>query len=219
MPEKTRGEREALRDTDPAPSHRRKRTQQERSEETRSLLIHATIDCLATIGYARTTTQEVANRAGLTRGAQLHHFGNKAALVSAAIEQLFDRADEELRSGFEGVPADDQAVSAAVDVLWRIVSGPTGSAYMELAWAARTDAQLRAAMLEAGGRMHQRVLAALRRVSPGLLDDEDADLAASILLAMIEGLIFETVLSKSEARMERVLLLLKRLAPLIARPE
>jgi hypothetical protein len=90
---------------------------------------------------------------------------------------------------------------------------------MELAWAARTDAQLRAAMLEAGGRMHQRVLAALRRVSPGLLDDEDAELAASILLAMIEGLIFETVLSKSEARMERVLLLLKRLAPLIARPE
>src|SRR5258706_14432846 len=67
---------------------RRRRTQAERRAGTRALLLEATVECLAERGYAGTTTTEVARRAGLSRGAQLHHFGTKTDLVTAAVEHL-----------------------------------------------------------------------------------------------------------------------------------
>src|SRR4030081_3192822 len=60
------------------PAVKRHRTQAERSEHTRELLLDATIDCLVEVGYARTTVHEICLRAGLSRGAQQHHFTTKA---------------------------------------------------------------------------------------------------------------------------------------------
>ncbi len=54
----------------------------------RTRLLDATIECLVTYGYAGTTTPRVAERAGVTRGAQIHHFRSKEDLVVAAIEHL-----------------------------------------------------------------------------------------------------------------------------------
>ena len=48
---------------------RKRRSQAERSAETKRRLLEATIDCIVERGYARTTTSEIVSRAGLTRGA------------------------------------------------------------------------------------------------------------------------------------------------------
>ncbi len=45
-----------------------RRTQAERSALTRAQLLDATVECLSALGYARTTTTEIAERAGLSRG-------------------------------------------------------------------------------------------------------------------------------------------------------
>lgn len=50
-----------------------RRTQQERSTETRERLLDATVQSLIDLGYAKTTTTVVCERAGLSRGAQVHH--------------------------------------------------------------------------------------------------------------------------------------------------
>src|SRR5882724_13080442 len=65
-----------------------RRTQAERSAAMRMRLLDATIECLVTYGYAGTTTHRVAELAGVTRGAQIHHFRAKEDLVVAAIEHL-----------------------------------------------------------------------------------------------------------------------------------
>src|SRR5580765_2376049 len=89
-----------------------RRTQAERSAATRARLLDATIECVLDLGYARTTTIEIARRAGLSRGAQLHHFPTKIELVTAAIEHLFTRRHQEFLEAFDRLPAGtDRAAS------------------------------------------------------------------------------------------------------------
>ena len=73
----------------PAP---RRRTQAERSEETRTRILKAAASLIRKRGYARFRTAEVAEAAGLSRGAQLHHFPTKDSLVVATLEHVFDQA-------------------------------------------------------------------------------------------------------------------------------
>jgi len=66
----------------------RRKTQEERSTATRDALIRAAIDLIAERGYAATTTNLVADRAGVSRGALQHHFKSRDELIAAVMEQL-----------------------------------------------------------------------------------------------------------------------------------
>src|SRR5437764_3220914 len=70
---------------------KQRRTQAQRSASTRAALLDATITSLVEVGYANTTTTGIAERAGVSRGAQMHHFPTKADLVASAIEHLADK--------------------------------------------------------------------------------------------------------------------------------
>lgn len=69
---------------------RRRRTQEERSSQMKRRLLDAAFEVLKERGYAGFTTAEVAKRAGVSRGAQVHHFPSKNDLVSAAVEHVFN---------------------------------------------------------------------------------------------------------------------------------
>src|SRR5205085_9670279 len=88
-----------------------RRTQAERRAETRGRLLDATLECLAELGYAGTTTTEVVRRAGLSRGAQVHDFPTKAELVVAAVEHLFQRRHDDFRSA---IAAREPPLAAAI---------------------------------------------------------------------------------------------------------
>src|SRR5205085_6681446 len=64
------------------------RTQQQRRDETRRALLDAAVESLIEVGFARTTTLEVQRRANASRGALLHHFPSKTALLVAAVDHL-----------------------------------------------------------------------------------------------------------------------------------
>jgi AcrR family transcriptional regulator len=70
----------------------RRRTQAERSEETRTRILKAAANLIRKRGYARFRTAEVARESGLSRGAQLHHFPTKDSLVVATLEYVFEQA-------------------------------------------------------------------------------------------------------------------------------
>src|SRR4051812_14619822 len=123
-----------------------RRTNEQRSAATRARILEATIDCLAELGYAKTTTTEIADRAGVSRGAQLHHYPTKAELVAAAMGHLFDEREREFRGAITSIPPGPDRATRAVDLLWSIVSGRTFFAWLELVVAARTDEELRGAM-------------------------------------------------------------------------
>lgn len=107
----------------------------------RARLLDATIECLVTYGYAGTTTPRVAERAGVTRGAQIHHFRCKEDLVVAAIEHLAQQRAQAAVREFSRVEASDP-VSTILEFLWELHQGPMFVATVELWVAARTDSVL-----------------------------------------------------------------------------
>jgi AcrR family transcriptional regulator len=123
--------------------------QQDRSRATQQRLLAATIDCLVEHGWAGTTTTLIAERAGVSRGAQLHHYPAKATLVMAAVEHLAERRAEEIRREAKGVRDGRPAgrVGRVVDLLAAAFTGPLFVAALEVWVAARTDTELRDALV------------------------------------------------------------------------
>ncbi|HEX4226574.1 MAG TPA: TetR/AcrR family transcriptional regulator [Pseudonocardiaceae bacterium] len=124
-----------------------RRTQAQRSERTRELLLAATIECLLELGYTGTTVQEVCRRAGLSRGAQQHHFATKAELMTHALEYLVTKLSDQVRDSVRVLADDPDRVAKAIDLLWDSFSGDLSTAALELWVAARTDPELRATLL------------------------------------------------------------------------
>jgi AcrR family transcriptional regulator len=60
----------------------------EQSDATRGTLLSAARSLFTEHGYAATSTNEIADRAGVTRGALYHHFAAKDDLFRAVFEQL-----------------------------------------------------------------------------------------------------------------------------------
>jgi AcrR family transcriptional regulator len=63
-------------------------TQAARSARTRGALLAAARELFAAQGFAATGREEIAERAGVTRGALYHHFASKTDLAAAVVEQL-----------------------------------------------------------------------------------------------------------------------------------
>ena len=105
----------------------------------RTRLLDATIECLVSYGYAGTTTPRVAELAGVTRGAQIHHFRSKEDLVVAAIEHLAQQRVQAAMREFGRMQASSDPVSTVLDFLWEAHQGPMFVATVELWVAARTD--------------------------------------------------------------------------------
>ena len=60
----------------------------QRSEATRSALVGAARELFAERSYAGVGTEEIVQRAGVTRGALYHHFSGKEDLLRAVLHQL-----------------------------------------------------------------------------------------------------------------------------------
>lgn len=115
-------------------------------------------------GWSGATTTVIAERAGVSRGAQLHHYPTRAALVIAAVEHLTDRRNAEIRAEAAALGAHDpqRRLDHVIDMLAGAFTGPLYVAALELWVAARTDPELRAALipLEArvGREMHRLMI-------------------------------------------------------------
>jgi AcrR family transcriptional regulator len=91
-----------------------RRTQAQRTEQTRLLILNAAVTELAAKGYAGLRTADVADRAGVSRGAQTHHFPSKDALVVAVVEHVFLQASELGRKRARRVKSVEEAFAALI---------------------------------------------------------------------------------------------------------
>jgi AcrR family transcriptional regulator len=166
-----------------------RRTQAERRASTRSALVRATVDCLVELGYARTTTQEVQTRAGVSRGALTHHFTTKADLVLAAMDHLYEEFSDSVLEAAAALPADPGArVPLGVELVWQRFHGPLFIAAMELWGAARTDAELRAALLPHERRLGQQLRGLAAQVfGEGLARHPSSEAVYQVLLTSMRG--------------------------------
>ena len=199
-----------------AVARKTRRTQAERRASTRAQLLDATIACLYERGYGGTTTTEIAERAGVSRGAQLHHFPTKAELVTAAVDHLFARRHAEFVRAIAALPAGTRRAEAAIDLLWSMVSGPPFYAWLELAVAARTDIALR----EDVAALSLRFMETVRRTFLELFPPPSPpnplhEVAPMFVFALMDGLALDKILADDPEKVTRVLSALKNLARLV----
>jgi AcrR family transcriptional regulator len=176
-------------------------TQAERTAETRGKLLDATIRCLIERGYNGTSTTAVCEAAGVSRGAQLHHFPTKAQLLAAAIEHLFATRHREFRGSF----VESHDLGEAFERLWQIYVGDTLYAWMELLVASRTDESLRSQLRAVDDRFFaeaQLTCAQLLGLEP---DDARVAGLARLILSVFDGMALNHTLGGREQVRDRVL--------------
>jgi len=171
------------------PGRPARRTQAERSGSTRAALLDATIEELVAHGYAGLRTALVCERAGVTRGAQAHHFATKADLVVQALGHLTDKlvADLVAQPLAEAGPPQKQ-YAALLDRLWEIFSGPVSQAQLELFVAARTDADLHRHLVRFDATVMATLADAAGRVAPGLAGRPEFPSVMTTCISTIRGL-------------------------------
>jgi len=189
------------------------KTQAERTASTRKRLLDATIACLNEHGYAATSTPLIARRAGVSRGAQLHHFPTKAELVVSAIEHLFERHLHEFREAIQQVAAHEDRIAAAIDLLWAAMSEEqTRHTWIELVVGTRNEPVLRDKVQEVARRLAQAMLETFMQdvvQGPAL-----PEVAVLITTALMDGLLLQRLAGLDDERAAQVIEAYKAVARL-----
>lgn len=95
------------------PEPPRRRSQEERTEEMKARLLDSSIKVLRAQGYSGFRVAHVADTAGVSRGAQLHHFPSKDSLVIACLEHVFSTTLQRSLAEAAAVDDDDDVLDRA----------------------------------------------------------------------------------------------------------
>jgi AcrR family transcriptional regulator len=156
------------------PTARPTRAQQRRQTEVR--ILTAACQMFAELGYERTTIRAVAKAAGVDPGLVMHYFGSKDELFARAARLPAD----ELPSG----TAEQMADSLLDSLAKRLDSEPVASLAVLRSMLTNTDAADR--YRAAGEPQLSQITAAI--------PTPDAELRASLLSAIVHGVIIERYL-------------------------
>lgn len=166
-----------------------RRTQGERSAETRSRLLEVTIESLLDVGYAGTTTRRVTELAGVSQGAQTHHFPHRVDLVASAFEQLAAQRLKRFKEHAAELP-DDRAtrLRALLDLVWEDFASPLFTVAVKLWVAAADDEQLRERLVPVEKRINAGIVAGAREVAGELATDPSFDRMLAVAMNTAAGL-------------------------------
>lgn len=166
-----------------------RRTQNQRSSSTIERLAKATIASMAEVGFVNMTTTSIAKRAGVSRGAMLHHFANKVALVIYATGEMWQGvvdASDALRAQSDPQRPDPEGF---VEALWTGAMAETHvSVSVDMMLAARGDPDLQAHLDIWVARMFESYHAAGRRAfGKAGLSDAECDALISTVASALRG--------------------------------
>jgi len=166
-----------------------RRTQVERRTTTRAALLDAALKCLIEEGYANLTTRNVAERAGVSQGTQMHYFPTRARFLAEAVRHVaFKLADELREQDTLRARSERRRLEELLDRVWEIHTGPVFQATVELWVAARTDPELRAAMDEVQRDVTRLIARGAAELFPELMARPQAGEVLELALATMRGL-------------------------------
>ncbi|WP_439533804.1 TetR/AcrR family transcriptional regulator, partial [Polymorphobacter sp.] len=181
--------------------------QQRKSADTRVTILDTAVECLARHGYARTTTELIIRTARISRGAMLHHYATKLALIESVTDYAFYRHMETFTAAVRELP-DIERMRDNVGILidWKLYLSREYSAYLELMVAARTDPELAAIFLPRARRHDEVWRSELLRVFPEWAETpERLSRARRLVQAVMSGMVLNRD-SWDDPAMERALL-------------
>ncbi|MFT6779469.1 MAG: AcrR family transcriptional regulator [Paraglaciecola sp.] len=118
-----------------------------RSARMREKILSATLDCIQEIGFKNSSTPEICRKAGVSRGALLHHFPTKEVLIANAVEKLLKEEIQDLYRIGDAYSHHELTIEDFVDNLWERFSGRLFMITIDFLSSARTDEKLRKAIV------------------------------------------------------------------------
>lgn len=180
--------------------------QQRKSLATRNATLEAALQCLAESGYASCSLQVVARRAGISRGAMLHHYASKLDLMGAVVEYAFYRRMAKFLDRIRELTEEERAVrNAGIAVSFEISQTAEYRAYLELHVASRTDADLRAIFLERASLYQSVWRAEIEKVFPEWAGNSQLTLLDDFVWVMVDGLALNVEIWADSARVDAIL--------------
>lgn len=186
--------------------------QQTKSENTRTAILEAAVDCFYELGYANTSTDNIARKAGVSRGAMLHHFPTRFELIRAAVHHLSQRrlsdfTQEESRINTD---AEHTLVEEGIDAYWKQLNSPAFVVFHELKVAARTDKELEKALVPELVEFERAFYEATRQLFPDLTLSEAFERGNLLTLYLLEGMAAAKMVQGARVPEEKMLSWLKR---------
>ena len=183
--------------------------QAKKSAMMRDTILDAALECFISIGYANTTTARIAEKAGVSRGAMLHHFPSKTELMQAAVEYLHGKLLELYAGSIEKVSLDlpvDERNRTGLQGYWNYLSSDLYVAYHELCVAGRTDPELQHILEDSIRRFDENIVDSNQRLFPEWSErGELYELAMDITKFLMEGMAVSQIVSQKEERVSRMI--------------
>jgi len=185
---------------------RRRRTQEERSADTQRRLMEATIDALHENGFARVTIVEIAERAGVSRGALMHHYATKEELVTVSVEKLLRDTTAEIRGWLDQTRSGAMTLDGFLDNLWRMYSGRLLLVTIEHITEARHNHALRESLIPVVREFHKALNAIWREFFHGTsLSRDEVEIVLNTTTCLFRGMGVQTILRDDPAYYEALL--------------
>ncbi|MGI5291889.1 TetR/AcrR family transcriptional regulator [Nonomuraea polychroma] len=181
-------------------------SREEQRRETRARILGAAVESLIERGVAATTTLEVQRRAGVSRGALLHHFPTHEDLLGAAVGLLVERNEESVRKEPAVTAPHNERLSRSLSVLASLLRSPSYGAELELWAVARTDPRLREVLRRAEGAVKRDLYRVLGDVlGPEAMAAPGYPLVAELTVQLLRGMAISEVLHREDADREQLL--------------
>jgi AcrR family transcriptional regulator len=190
-----------------------RQTQVERTEKMRARLLKATLEVVVEEGWGQASTQKICARAGVSRGAQTHHFPTKTDLLLAAISEILRAHQRELDKPVKNRASDEQKLEKLFSLLWdACLDNLFMESWMEAMTAARTDTNLKAAIAP----MDKRGIQSIRNLTQQFDEEysEHRKLAADLIeltIYLLRGMVIQRGAHDSEKQHKRLFNLWKQL--------
>jgi AcrR family transcriptional regulator len=164
--------------------------QQSKSENTRTVILKAALQCFYERGFNNTTTEKVAREAGVSRGAMLHHFPSRFDLIKAAVNRLHHQRlelfEDQERQIHEN--AEHSLIEEGIDDYWAQLHSPLFIVWNELRVAARTDADLNNILKPAVREFEAKFALISTSIFPDLALSEEFERANLLTVYLLEGM-------------------------------
>lgn len=133
----------------------RQLTQEMKSARTRRRILEATLDSIYEDGFQKASTTEIVRRAGVSRGALLHHYPSKEVLIAAAVEHLLEAEIADIRKVAAAYAEKRLTIDDFIDDMWRRFSGRLFMITIDFLASARTDEKLRQSVIPVSLQFHR----------------------------------------------------------------
>ena len=203
---------------------RGRRRQSDRTEAMRARLLNATLELISEQGWTGASMQKICAKAGVSRGAQTHHFPTRESLLIASVQEILARHQQYLDDELTDGERSQFSLTDFFDFLWdACFNDNLVACWMEAMVAARHDESLK----QAARKTDQKSLLAIKETGtriarqnqsqPTDIDSKTADII-ELTIYLLRGMVVQHGVHTAKGHQERLYRLwLQLILPIIER--